>query len=273
MFDPWESDVGVTTNLTKHPPAEAGPSNRVYLKQSDFDAYGLTHRCPLGAEQCEKAYEHNVTQRYAAQERENCFKKQRRANDWKRLNATHDTAGGAVKRIKLQFDDRPADPASSSSGSPSDATAGSDAASFGNVVAGGVPRDAAQDTVVSGGADGPREGHPGKEPAKRQRTEKTELEMEASNVAKIKDSRRILEQRRNGWALENINHRDAAMLCTGELQRKVIVTHCTKRAQLDSTWDLCRAQGAQRLGYVCEFVGNVADDPMTKNIQNSTGHP
>ena len=166
---------------------------------------------PLGAEQCEKAYEHNVTQRYAAQERENCFKKQRRANDWKRLNATHDTAGGAVKRIKLQFDDRPADPASSSSGSPSDATAGSDAASVGNVVAGGVPRDAAQDTVVSGGADGPREGHDGKEPAKRQRTEKTELEMEASNVAKIKDSRRILEQRRDGWALENINHRDAAM--------------------------------------------------------------
>ena len=27
----------------------------------------------------------------------------------------------------------------------------------------------------------------------------------------------------------------------------------------------------QGLGYVCEFVGSIADDPMTKNIQNSTG--
>ena len=25
------------------------------------------------------------------------------------------------------------------------------------------------------------------------------------------------------------------------------------------------------MGYVCEFVGSIADDPMTKNIQNSTG--
>ena len=35
--------------------------------------------------------------------------------------------------------------------------------------------------------------------------------------------------------------------------------------------DLCRAQGAQGLGFVCEFVGDIPDDPMTKNIPNSTG--
>ena len=93
---------------------------------------------------------------------------------------------GPLSESSSSSDDRPADPASSSSGSPSDANAGSGAASVGNVVAGGVLRDAAQDTVVSGGADGPRGGHDDKEPAKRQRTEKTELEMEASNVAKIK---------------------------------------------------------------------------------------
>ena len=67
---------------------------------------------------------------------------------------TRDTAGElAAKRIKLQFADRPVNPASSSSASPSDAIAGSDAASANNVVAGGVAQDAAQDTAMSGGAD------------------------------------------------------------------------------------------------------------------------
>ena len=70
---------------------------------------------------------------------------------------------------------------------------------------------------------------------------------------------------------EDINHRDAAMFCTCGLRPKVILARCTKRSQLESTWDLRRAQGAQGLGYVCEFVRNIADDPMTKNIQNSTG--
>ena len=75
--------------LLPKPPAEAGPSKRVYLKQSDFDAHGLTQGVP-GAEQCEKAYEHKVTQRYAVQEWKNSFEEQRRANNgWKRLNAAH----------------------------------------------------------------------------------------------------------------------------------------------------------------------------------------
>ena len=32
--------------LLPKPPAEAGPSKRVYLEQSDFDAHGLTQGCP-----------------------------------------------------------------------------------------------------------------------------------------------------------------------------------------------------------------------------------
>ena len=107
---------------------------------------------------------------------------------------------------------------------------------------------------------------------KRQRAEKkAELEMEASNVTKINDSRRSLHLRRDGWELENVNHRNAAMFCACELRPRDMLTRCTKRTQLESTWDLCRAQGAQGLGHVCEFVGSIADDPMTKNIQNSTG--
>ena len=39
-----------------------------------------------------------------------------------------------------------------------------------------------------------------------------------------------------------------------------MLKRCTKRTQLESTWD-----------FVCEFVGSIADDPMMKNIQNSTG--
>ena len=224
------------------------------------------------------AYEHKVTQRYAVQEWKNPFEEQRCANNgWKRLNAAHGTRQEqAAKRIKLQFADRPADPVSSSSASRSDATAGGDAQDAGNAVAGGAAPDAAQDTTMSGGADGrrsiPRETEDDEERAKRQRTEKkTELEMEVSNVAKINDRRRILDLRRDGCELENIRHRDAAMFCACELRPRVIRTRCTKRNQLESTWDLCRAQRTQGLGYVCEFVGSIADDPMTKNIQNSTG--
>ena len=132
---------------------------------------------------------------------------------------------------------------SSSSASRSDATAGSDAASAsnvvarsvaqnaGNVVAGSAAPDAAQDTAMSGGADRritiPRETEDDEERAKRQRTEKkTELEMEVSNVAKINDKRRILDLRRDGWELENIRHRDAAMFCACELCPRVIRTRC-----------------------------------------------
>ena len=60
----------------------------------------------------------------------------------------------------------------------------------------------------------------------------------------------------------------AAMFCACELRPRVMLTRCTKRTQLESTRDSCRAQGAQGLGFVC--VGNIANDPMTKNIQNST---
>ena len=136
-------------------------------------------------------------------------------------------------------------------------------------------KNAAQDTVLSGGADGRRtslgEGHDDEDRAKLQRTEKTDLEMEVSYVAKVKDSRRILDLRRDGREVEHINHRDAAMFCTCELQPRVILTRCTHRSQVKSTWDLCRAQGTQVLGYVGEFVANIAYNPMTKNIQVSTG--
>ena len=73
----------------------------------------------------------------------------------------------------------------------------------GIAVAGGAAPDAVQDTAMSGGDDR----------SKRQRTEKkTEPEMEVSSVAKINDRRRILDSRRDGWELENIRHRDAAMI-------------------------------------------------------------
>ena len=105
--------------------------------------------------------------------------------------------------------------------------AGSVAQDAGNAVAGGAAPDAAQDTAMSGSADGrrtiPRETEDDEERAKRQRTEKkTELEMEVSNVAKINDRRRILDLRRDGWELENIRHRDAAMFCACELRPRVL---------------------------------------------------
>ena len=84
-------------------------------------------------------------------------------------------------------------------------------------------------------------------------------------------SRRILDLRRDGWELENINHRDAAMFCACELRPRVMLMRCTKRSQLEATWGPCRAQETQGLAYVCAFVGIVADDPMTKNMQKSTG--
>ena len=90
-------------------------------------------------------------------------------------------------------------------------------------------------------------------------------------MAKINDSRRILDLRRNVWESENINHRDAAMFCALEVRPRVILTCCTKRTQQESTLDLCRTERAQGLGFVLKFVDNIADDPMTKSIQNSTG--
>ena len=73
------------------PLAEIFPSKRVYLKQSDFNAHGLTQGCPR-CRACEKAYERKVTQWCAAREWKNCFKQQRRAdNDCRKLNAAHGT--------------------------------------------------------------------------------------------------------------------------------------------------------------------------------------
>ena len=60
------------------------------------------------------------------------------------------------------------------------------------------------------------------------------------------------------------------MFCTCELRPRVILARCTKQSQLETPRDLCRAQGTQGLGYVCDLVRNIADDPMTKNIENST---
>ena len=75
-------------------------------------------------------------QLYAAREWKNCFKERRRAsNNWKRLNAAHGTQ--ASQQMKLHF-------------------ARGDAATAGNVVPGGVARDAADGTVMWEGADGRR---------------------------------------------------------------------------------------------------------------------
>ena len=107
--------------------------------------------------------------------------------------------------------------------------------------------------MTSGEADGrrtsPREKEDDEERSKRQRTEnKTELEMEVSSVAKINDSRRILDLRRDDWELENINHRDAALFCACEMRPRVILTRCAKRIQLEHNgrkdWDSCANSSA-----------------------------
>ena len=136
---------------------------RVYLKQSDFDAHGLTQGCPgcRAMREGTRAQGHSAICRARMEELlRGTAKGQQRLEEAERR--TRDTAGErAAKRIKLQFADRPADPVSSSSASRSDATAGCDAASAGNVVAGGVAQnagnavagcaapDAAQDTRSS----------------------------------------------------------------------------------------------------------------------------
>ena len=247
----------------------------VYLKQSDFDAHGLTQGCLW----VQRQYERKVTQRCAANEwSRTALKEQRRANnDCRRLNAAHGT----------WLVNEP--PSESSSSSPTDqyiprapavlvniASSSGDAASAGSVVAGECRSRYGSKTPRCregrmGAETVPREKEDDEEPAKRQRTEKkTELEIEVSNVAEMNDSRRILDLRRDGWEQENVNPRDAAMFCACELRPRVMLKRCTKRTQLESTWDFRRAQGTQGLGFVCEIVGNIADDPMTKNIWNCT---
>ena len=76
--------------LRPEPFAEAGPSKGVHLKQCNFDAHGQTQGCPR-AEQCERAYEHKVTQRYAVQEWESLLQGNARSQQWLRLNASHGT--------------------------------------------------------------------------------------------------------------------------------------------------------------------------------------
>ena len=168
-------------------------------------------RAPVAA-QCEKAYEHKVTQRYAAQEwtelLQGTAKGQPRLEEAERPG--RDTTGERVAKR------RPVDPAICRSASASDDIAGGDAASAGKCRCrecrsrcGSRLRDIG---CAAWRRTSPREGEDDEGQAKRQRTEKTELEMEMSNVAKIKDSQRIL--RPDGWELENINHSDAAMFCT-----------------------------------------------------------
>ena len=127
------------------PLAEAGPSKRVYLKQSDFDAHGLTQGCSR------KAYERKVPQRCAAHEWKNCFKEQRNQAPVRRQTSKSrelqqcksrefqqcQVSATPLKGVMLQV--------------PAMSLQGSVAQDAGNVVAGGV---AAQDTVMSGGADG-----------------------------------------------------------------------------------------------------------------------
>ena len=102
------------------------------------------------------------------------------------MRRTNTAGERAAKRIKLLFANRPVDPASSSSASSSYAMSWSAAASAG-------------DTVIWGDAGGrrtsQREGQDNEERAKRQRTEKTELEMEMVSVADVKD-KRIINSRR-----------------------------------------------------------------------------
>ena len=218
----------------------------MHLKESDFDAHGDPRVPQVQSDARRHTQGHSAESRARLEELlQGTAKGQQRRKQAERR--TRDAAGErAAKRTKLQLPDRPLNPTSSSNAvslassniaCPSDATAGSDDASAGNEVAGCVARDAAQETVMSGGADRrrtiPREKEDDEERTKRQRTEKkTELEMEASNVANINDSRRILDLRRDGWELENVNHRDAAMFCACELRPRVILTRCAKRTQL-----------------------------------------
>ena len=116
-------------------------------------------------------------------------KRQQRLDEAERR--TRETAGErAAKRIKLQFADRPVNPASSRSAN----AASSSGASPRVAIAGRVAQDAAQDTELEGAEPVPVRMNMTKKRAKRQRTEKkTEQDMEVSHVAKLKDSRRILD--------------------------------------------------------------------------------
>ena len=115
---------------TKHPfpkpPAEAGPSKRVYTRQFDHDAHALTQGF-LGCRAMReglRAQCHSAVCRARMEELlQGTAKGQQRLEEAERR--TRDTTGErAAERIKLQFADRPVDPASSTSASPSDAIAG-----------------------------------------------------------------------------------------------------------------------------------------------------
>ena len=95
--------------LLPKPLAEAGPSKRVYLKQSDFDAHGLTQECPgcraMGRGM--RAQGHSAICRARMEELlKGTAKGQQRPQEAERR--TRDTTGErAAKRMKLQFADRP----------------------------------------------------------------------------------------------------------------------------------------------------------------------
>ena len=170
-----------------------------------------------------------MTQRYAAQEWKSCFKDQRKANnDWRRLNAAHGTrlVNGPPSESSSSFADSAVNPSERSSELQVRAMR------LQCVIAarrkqrrcwGGVAQNAAQDTVMSGGAAGRRRTSPVRKKTTRSerddsaRRRRQKLDMEVSNVAKINDCRRILDLRRDGWELENITHREAAIFCAFEL--------------------------------------------------------
>ena len=94
--------------LLPWPPAEAGPSKRVYLKQSDFNAHGLTQGCP-GCRAMRKGIRAQGHSAIAVQEWKNSFEEQRRANNGRKSqNAAHGTRKAS------------APPNESSSSSPTD---------------------------------------------------------------------------------------------------------------------------------------------------------
>ena len=108
------------------PPADAGPSKRVHLEQSDFDAHGLTQGCPGCRPMREgiRAQGHSAVCRARMEELLQGTAKGKQRLQEAELR-TRDTVGErAAKRIKLLFADRRINPASSSSGRPSDAIAG-----------------------------------------------------------------------------------------------------------------------------------------------------
>ena len=109
----------------------------------------------------------------------------------------------------------------------------------------------------------PRETEDDEERAKRQRTEKKAgLEMEVSNVAKINDRRRVLDLRRDGWELEDVRHRDAAMFYACELRPQ---SHPHALHQAETNWN--------QHGIYAEHKGHKGWDTCANSSSHDEEHP